>query len=120
MDIPKKAGYHGSMRPNGTSQQLEKRRLQAIAMLESGKSYQTVANRLSASLSSVVRWVQSYRCSGAQSRRVYLESNGSGIIQYRTPRREELQALLSNSVAKIGNSQKLLWSCIYASDLPWR
>ncbi len=29
---------------------------------------------------------------------------------------EELQALLSNSVAKIGNSQKLLWSCIYASD----
>src|ERR687896_1154759 len=64
MDIPKKAGYHGSMRPNGTSQQLEKRRLQAIAMLESGKSYQTVANRLSASLSSVVRWVQSYRQEG--------------------------------------------------------
>ena len=52
------------MRPNGTSQQLEKRRLQAIAMLESGKSYQTVANRLSASLSSVVRWVQSYRQEG--------------------------------------------------------
>src|SRR5436305_11777936 len=48
------------MRPNGTSQQLEKRRLQAIAMLESGKSYQTVANSLSASLSSVVRWVQAY------------------------------------------------------------
>ena len=64
MDIPKKAGYHGSMRPNGTSQQLEKRRLQAIAMLESGKSYQTVAHRLSASLSSVVRWVQSYRQEG--------------------------------------------------------
>jgi hypothetical protein len=33
---------------------------------------------------------------------------------------EELQALLSNSVAKMGNSQKLLWSCIYTSDLPWR
>ena len=47
-----------------TSQQLEKRRLQAIAMLESGKSYQTVANRLSASLSSVVRWVQSYHQEG--------------------------------------------------------
>src|SRR5918999_3675023 len=47
-----------------TSQQLEKRRLQAIAMLESGKSYQTVANRLSASLSSVVSWVQSYRQEG--------------------------------------------------------
>jgi hypothetical protein len=33
-------------------------------MLESGKSYQTVANRLSASLSSVVRWVQPYRQEG--------------------------------------------------------
>ena len=33
---------------------------------------------------------------------------------------EEVHALLSNSVAKISNSQKLLWSCIYASDLPWR
>jgi transposase len=64
MDIPKRAGYHGSMRPHGTSQQLEKRRLRAIAMLESGKSYQTVANSLSASLSSVVRWVQSYRQEG--------------------------------------------------------
>jgi len=64
MDIPKKAGYHGNMRPNGTSQQLEKRRLQAMAMLESGKSYQTVANSLSASLSSVVRWAQSYRQEG--------------------------------------------------------
>jgi transposase len=60
MDISKRAGYYGNMRPNGTSQQLEKRRLQAIAMLESGKSYQTVANSLSASLSSVVRWVQAY------------------------------------------------------------
>jgi transposase len=60
MDISKRAGYYGNMRPNGTYQQLEKRRLQAIAMLESGKSYQTVANSLSASLSSVVRWVQAY------------------------------------------------------------
>jgi transposase len=33
---------------------------------------------------------------------------------------EKLQVLLSNSVAKIGKSQKLLWSCIYASDLPWQ
>ena len=41
-----------------------KKRLQAIAMLESGKSYQTVANSLSASLSSVVRWVQAYRQEG--------------------------------------------------------
>src|SRR5919106_6503799 len=64
MDISRAMSYHGSMRPQGTSQQLEKRRLRAMAMLESGKSYQTVAHRLSASLSSVVRWVQSYRQAG--------------------------------------------------------
>jgi len=31
----------------------------------------------------------------------------------------ELQTLLSTSVARLGNSPKLLWPCIYASDLPW-
>jgi transposase len=33
---------------------------------------------------------------------------------------QQLQSLLSDSASRIGNSQKLLWSCIYASDLPWR
>jgi len=32
----------------------------------------------------------------------------------------ELQSLLSTSVDRLCSSQKLLWSCIYASDLPWR
>lgn len=31
----------------------------------------------------------------------------------------ELKARLRNSVRRIRGSQKLLWSCIYASDLPW-
>lgn len=31
----------------------------------------------------------------------------------------DLQTLLSASVARLHSSQKLLWSCIYASDLPW-
>jgi transposase len=31
----------------------------------------------------------------------------------------ELKGLLRNSVRRIRSSQKLLWSCIYASDLPW-
>jgi transposase len=117
MDISRAMSYHGSMRPHGTSQQLEKRRLRAMAMPESGKSYQTVAN--------------------SQHPRIHVEEfpayapelNPAEYIWNQTDRAlsntapqdlEELQALLSNSVAKIGNSQKLLWSCIYASDLPWR
>lgn len=32
---------------------------------------------------------------------------------------DELENLLTDSVDRIGNSQKLLWACIHASDLPW-
>ena len=31
----------------------------------------------------------------------------------------QLNGMLQNSVRRIRRSQKLLWSCIYASDLPW-
>jgi transposase len=31
----------------------------------------------------------------------------------------ELKGALWNSVRKLRRSQDLLWSCIYASDLPW-
>lgn len=33
---------------------------------------------------------------------------------------QQLQTLLSDSALKLSNSQKLLWACIYASDLPWK
>lgn len=31
----------------------------------------------------------------------------------------ELKGMLRNSVRKLRRSQNLLWSCIFASDLPW-
>ena len=52
------------MRPHGTAQQLEARRHRAIALLRAGKTYQSVAATLNASISSVVRWAQSYRKGG--------------------------------------------------------
>jgi transposase len=54
------------MRPNGTPQQLENRRRQAITMLRSGKTYRDVAKTLDSSLSSVVRWWQTYQKDGRQ------------------------------------------------------
>jgi transposase len=33
---------------------------------------------------------------------------------------QQLETLLSSSANKLSNSQQLLWSCIYASDLPWK
>jgi transposase len=50
-----------SMRPSGTAEQLEKRRHQAITLLQTDTPYRQVARRVEASLSSVVRWEQAYR-----------------------------------------------------------
>ncbi|MBM4424871.1 MAG: transposase [Chloroflexi bacterium] len=33
---------------------------------------------------------------------------------------EELQGMLNSIKRRLRNSQSLLWSCIYASDLPWK
>ena len=53
------------MRPHGTPQQLEARRRRAVALLRAGKTYQSVAATLTSSISSVVRWAQSFRHGGA-------------------------------------------------------
>jgi len=42
----------------GTPEQLQTRRVRAIALLQSGKTYQSIAATLNASISSVVRWAQ--------------------------------------------------------------
>lgn len=46
------------MRPNGTSQQLQKRRGQALKFLKAGKSAEEVAARMKVTVRSVYRWQQ--------------------------------------------------------------
>lgn len=55
------------MRIHGTPKQLETRRRQAISLLSSGRSFREVAQRVKASLSSVVRWKQAYRKKGVRA-----------------------------------------------------
>ena len=52
------------MRPQGTAQQLEKRRRQAIQLLKAGKNLSAVASAISSSVSSVFRWYQTYQKEG--------------------------------------------------------
>jgi transposase len=54
------------MRPPGTAQQLERRRRQVIRLLKAGKNLSAVARAVSASVSSVFRWYQTYRRKGLQ------------------------------------------------------
>jgi transposase len=52
------------MRPQGSPDQLEKRRRRAVALLKKGETYRAVAHASGASLSSVVRWFQAFRRKG--------------------------------------------------------
>lgn len=62
--------YLGAMRPPGNAQSLEQRRLQAIRLLKAGRTYRDVATIVGSSLSSVVRWQQSYQRKGKRGLRV--------------------------------------------------
>jgi transposase len=57
------------MRPLGTAQQLERRRRQAIRLLKAGKTLSAVARTVSASVSSVFRWDETYRQKGLKGLR---------------------------------------------------
>jgi transposase len=57
------------MRPCGTPQQLEARRRRAIELLQTGENLSAVAQALSASVSSVHRWFQTYQARGLKGLR---------------------------------------------------
>ena len=92
------------MRPKGTAQQLERRRLQAMALLEQGHSQVEVARRLGATAGAVSQWRKAYVLGGprglrarpqpgrpakltAKQRQRLLRMlvNGPGRSGYRTP-----------------------------------
>ena len=54
----------GFVRPEGSAQQLQARRTRAVALLKRGLSYQVVACMVQSSISSLVRWMQSFRRNG--------------------------------------------------------
>lgn len=57
------------MRPQGTPQELERRRRRAIALLDAGESVTWVARCVGSSVSSVLRWQQSYQAEGPEGLR---------------------------------------------------
>jgi transposase len=52
------------VRPEGSARQLQARRTQAVALLKKGHPYQAVARMVHSSISSLVRWMQSFRRQG--------------------------------------------------------
>ena len=93
------------MRPQGTPQSLEKRRLQAVRLLKAGKSYRDVAMAVSSSLSSVVRWQQAFRSEGKRGLRVKPSPGRTPLLNQR--QKERLVRLLLLGPLEAGYSTNL-------------
>src|SRR2546430_1468545 len=93
------------MRPHGTPNQLEARRRRAIALLKSGKPYRIVAAMLGSSLSSVVRWFQSYREGGLRKLRPQPIPGRPHSLS--RPQRERLKRILLKGPIAAGYSTDL-------------
>ena len=97
--------YLGVMRPPGNAQSLEQRRLQAIRLLKAGRPYRDVASIVGASLSSVVRWQQSYRSQGKRGLRVKPSPGRTPLLNQRG--RERLARLLLQGPMEAGYETNL-------------
>ncbi|MCX6141838.1 MAG: winged helix-turn-helix domain-containing protein [Ignavibacteriales bacterium] len=93
------------MRPQGTPQSLEKRRLQAVRLLKAGKPYRDVAMAVSASLSSVVRWQQAFRSEGKRGLRVKPSPGRTPLLNQR--QKERLVRLLLQGPLEAGYTTNL-------------
>ncbi len=88
------------MRPQGTSQQLEKRRKRAIALLKTGKSAAGVARALSASRSSVTRWQRAFKRKGLAG--LHARSIPGRPPRLSAKRKKQLERLLLQGPLKAG------------------
>ena len=102
------------MRPQGTPQSLEKRRLQAVRLLKAGKPYRDVAMAVSASLSSVVRWQQAFRSEGKRGLRVKPSPGRTPLLNQR--QKERLVRLLLQGPLEAGYSTNL-WTLRRISEV---
>lgn len=93
------------MRPQGSPQSLEKRRLQAVRLLKAGTPYREVATAVGASLSSVVRWQQSYRSEGTRGLRPKKSPGRRPLLDER--QKERLVRLLVQGPLEAGYTTNL-------------
>jgi transposase len=93
------------MRPQGTAQSLERRRLQAVLLLKAGTPYRDVARMVGASLSSVVRWQQSFRRQGKRGLRVKPSPGRPSLLSDR--QKQKLTRLLLDGPLEAGYTTNL-------------
>jgi transposase len=88
------------MRPEGSAQQLEARRRQAVSLLKEGYSYQAVARIVRSSISSLVRWSQAFRRQGRRGLKPRPTPGRTPLMKAKQKR--ELVALLKQGARAAG------------------
>lgn len=97
--------YTLCMRPHGTYQQLESRRCRALALLRKGKTFRDVAERVKASLSSVVRWNQVHETKGMQGLKERVGWGRPGRLT--SEQKEDLRTRLLKGAVAAGHTSEL-------------
>ena len=90
----------GFVRPEGSARQLQARRTRAVALLRRGLSYPTVACMVQSSISSLVRWMQSFRRQGKAGLKPRPTPGRPPEMQRR--QKQELVALLKEGARAAG------------------
>lgn len=93
------------MRPAGSAQQLEARRRRAVSLLKQGYSYQAVARLVRSSISSLVRWMQTFRRKGKAGLKPRPTPGRPPQLQPR--QRRELVSLLKRGAGAAGYRTEL-------------
>lgn len=95
----------GFVRPEGTARQLLARRTKAVALLKRGHSYQAVARMVQSSISSLVRWMQSFRRKGKAGLKPRPTPGRPPEMKHR--QKQELIALLKAGAGAAGYSTEM-------------
>ena len=93
------------MRPEGSARQLEARRSKAVSLLKQGHSYQAVARMVQSSISSLVRWMQSFRRKGKAGLKP--RPTPGRPPQMQRPQKQELLGLLKRGARAAGYSTEM-------------
>jgi transposase len=102
------------MRPKGSAAELERRRLQAMALVDQGMKPAAVARAVGTSRASLTRWRQMYQAGGQKAMEAKPHPGGKSRLTQR--QRKRLVGLLLQGPRKHGYSTEL-WTLARVSEL---
>ena len=102
------------MRPKGSAEELERRRRQAMALMDQGMRAAAVARALGTSRASVTRWRQAYEAGGADA--LAATPHPGGVSKLTDSQRKRLVRMLLQGPRKHGYPTEL-WTLARVAEL---